>query len=593
VARRFTRRRQGDRVVREIDCPDNDAPHALYVCLDAEADEADQARMSMWLEATMPQLSWRSHLYLVAPSNAALLARFEAVAALAKEHLYQRAFAHLMLHPLVYVDHTIADRSCALPQLLAPARELQNEAYNEQGDARLIVSPLIWVAPDLAPSVIEDLLGVCRANAAPPILLCWGGLPAGLDGAVLGRRGRVLVGPADCEADPDTILEELRVQAAVDCLLERVDRAPSELLRPCPSHLVVDEATSTSWPCLGAMIDRSPGDEWPGTVPRGETPRQPCLRCLAQAVLAAEPGLRACGREDEGRRASHAMAIALSHRGEHDPAAELAGMAARLARDCGERAAALIMKGLCLLEGHDLTAADAAFQEAQSHRPSYGAAAYQRAHVELAWRDDIVALEHFAEALHHGVEGVPAAELHFEMALSHLRLEEYSEALAHLELADSPERRVEVAFNRGVCTLNLGAPAAALTLFEEALERGPQADDLSRVLLYLATCHKELGSFDQAVSVLNDAIAADPDELALHNLLGYCYYRLRRHAEAVACYRRAIEIDPSSAIDWANLGSNLRDLGRTDEAIAMYRKALELDPTITFAAESLERLKAL
>ena len=90
--------------------------------------------------------------------------------------------------------------------------------------------------------------------------------------------------------------------------------------------------------------------------------------------------------------------------------------------------------------------------------------------------------------------------------------------------------------------------------------------------------------------MLEKAVAADPDDIANHNLLGFCYYKLKRHQDAVACFRRAVEIDPKSGIDWANLGSNLRDLGRIDEAVEMYRKALSLDPNIGFARDSLAKL---
>jgi ribosomal protein S12 methylthiotransferase accessory factor len=90
--------------------------------------------------------------------------------------------------------------------------------------------------------------------------------------------------------------------------------------------------------------------------------------------------------------------------------------------------------------------------------------------------------------------------------------------------------------------------------------------------------------------VLERAVKLDASEIAVFNLLGFCFYKTAGHARAVDCFERAIELDPRSAIDYANLATNLRELGRTGEAIAAYRKALSLDPNIGFARDNLQKL---
>lgn len=145
--------------------------------------------------------------------------------------------------------------------------------------------------------------------------------------------------------------------------------------------------------------------------------------------------------------------------------------------------------------------------------------------------------------------------------------------------------------SQGICDLGEGRVESALEKFNAALEAGPTPEDLSRVLFYIGTAQKELGRFDEAIETLVKAVEADPEDLANHNLLGFCYYKTGRHEEAVKCFRRAIEIDPRSGIDHANLASNLRDLGRIDEAIPLYEKALNLDPTLGFARTNLKKLR--
>ena len=51
------------------------------------------------------------------------------------------------------------------------------------------------------------------------------------------------------------------------------------------------------------------------------------------------------------------------------------------------------------------------------------------------------ALERFQEALGFGSPEVSPTELHFQMALSHINLEEYADARPHLDAAGAPERR--------------------------------------------------------------------------------------------------------------------------------------------------------
>ena len=318
-----------------------------------------------------------------------------------------------------------------------------------------------------------------------------------------------------------------------------------------------------------------------------------CAECVAETALAARSDLEANRRRSEGRQLLYRLAREIAAIGGHGRAAELAQGAFELADEACDRAASAMLSGLCRLELGELEEADDAFCRAGECGADPGVVAHQRGRVQMAWPDEIEALERFEEAL-----GVPSlelelADLHLEMAKAHIRLAEYAEAQPHLDPARTPDNRAVISFLTGVCELNQADPERSLAHFEEALDHGPEPDDLARVLLYAATSLKELARYDEAISYLERALDADPNELAVHNLLGFCLYKLGRHAQAVAVFERAVEIDPNSAIDWANLGSNLRDLGRSQEAIRAYRHALELDPGIGFAAEALAKLETM
>ena len=290
----------------------------------------------------------------------------------------------------------------------------------------------------------------------------------------------------------------------------------------------------------------------------------------------------------QGRELALRASSALVDAGAHFAAAEVAQTAASLSRDPGERADALIQTALCRLAGGQLKDADQALVDARASGAPAGLIAYHRAHVQVAWRDDIEALDRFAEALDLGLESVSVEDLHFEMALSHIRLEEWPDARTRLEQSGGPS--AAIAFNLGVCDVNDGQAERALTHFDRALEIGPPEEDLGRVRFFRGFCLKQLERYEEAVDDLALSMELEEPELAHHNSLGFCLFKLGRYDEAVASFERAVAVDPGSAIDWANIGVNLERAGKVERAAEMYRKALGMDGSIGFALEGLERV---
>jgi ribosomal protein S12 methylthiotransferase accessory factor len=137
-----------------------------------------------------------------------------------------------------------------------------------------------------------------------------------------------------------------------------------------------------------------------------------------------------------------------------------------------------------------------------------------------------------------------------------------------------------------------GRPDDALNLLKRSLELSPDPGEIGSIYVHIASCHKELEQFDEALDALDLAEKANPELKEIFNLRGFCYYKQKKHHEAIEAFERALDLDPGSAIDYANIGSNLRELGHKDEAIRLYRIALELDPDIDFARESLRKLEA-
>jgi tetratricopeptide (TPR) repeat protein len=381
----------------------------------------------------------------------------------------------------------------------------------------------------------------------------------------------------------------------LETVLERLEEEEDTLLLPCRRHLVVDEKSGGLFSCFKQWEEGKPslffdrGSEEPG-IP-GAPVAVDCPGCIGRSALSMRANLLANDRRREAHQAYSRLALAFAGRRTHALAAELAHHAYELSDSDPDRAAALIHEGLCLREAGDFAKAEEALKLAGEYSEDRGLVAYHRGRVQFEWGDYIEALERFEEALASGSTQVPVEDMCFEMALSHIRIEEYEDARRYLERSLKPgEEKPPVSFYRGICDLAGGEVQGAMDHFREALRLGPAQEDLGRILFYIGTCFKEMGRFEEATDALEKAVAADPGDILNHNLLGFCYYKLGRHEEAVPCFIRALEIDPRSAIDWASLGSNLRELGRIDEAIKMCEKALSLDPTLGFARENLVKL---
>ncbi|MCX7168296.1 MAG: FkbM family methyltransferase [Rhodocyclales bacterium] len=85
---------------------------------------------------------------------------------------------------------------------------------------------------------------------------------------------------------------------------------------------------------------------------------------------------------------------------------------------------------------------------------------------------------------------------------------------------------------------------------------------------------RDSGALDEAVTVYQQVIEAEPDLAMGPYKLGTAYQRLRRPDEAEACFRQALELDPDYPEAMNNLGIILAGHGELDAAEKLYRDAL-------------------
>ena len=145
-------------------------------------------------------------------------------------------------------------------------------------------------------------------------------------------------------------------------------------------------------------------------------------------------------------------------------------------------------------------------------------------------------------------------------------------------------------FYRGRNLYAAGMPDKAIPHFDKALDLDPEKEDLPYICSYKGSCLKELGRYNEAITVLEQGREEDDERPDLHNLLGVCYYKKGEYQKAISHFERAVHLNPSSAMDYANLGVNYSKLGREQEAKQFFTLALTIDPSIEFAREYLQKI---
>jgi tetratricopeptide (TPR) repeat protein len=133
-----------------------------------------------------------------------------------------------------------------------------------------------------------------------------------------------------------------------------------------------------------------------------------------------------------------------------------------------------------------------------------------------------------------------------------------------------------------------GQLEAAEKLFFKAIDLGEETlTAASRN--YIAYMWAERGEkLEMGLTLIQKALATDPENGAFLDTLGWIYYMQGRYAEALKELQKAsvfVADDPSV---WEHLGDTYLKLGNRDEASRHWKKALELDPE---SHRLIERLK--
>ena len=150
----------------------------------------------------------------------------------------------------------------------------------------------------------------------------------------------------------------------------------------------------------------------------------------------------------------------------------------------------------------------------------------------------------------------------------------YDEAIRRI---GTPEpRHWALLFARGISHERVGDFAAAEKDLRKSLELSP---DQPSVLNYLGYSFVDRGeNLEEALSMIQRAVAAEPDSGAITDSLAWAYFRLGRYQDAVEPMERASLLEPVDPIVTDHLGDVYWAVGRKLEARFQWHRALSFDP---------------
>lgn len=182
-----------------------------------------------------------------------------------------------------------------------------------------------------------------------------------------------------------------------------------------------------------------------------------------------------------------------------------------------------------------------------------------------------------------------SAEGTLQAALVFQRLERYAEAIPLLEaIVAGDAESVEGRYYLGAAYERAGRVEDAERSFRALLDDSP---DFAPALNYLGYMWAERGEkLEEALRMINKAVALDPDNGSYVDSLGWVHYQLKDFERAREYLERAAKLVPDDPTIYEHLGDVLSALGETVLARDYYRRALALEGALDEASsESLRR----
>ncbi len=246
---------------------------------------------------------------------------------------------------------------------------------------------------------------------------------------------------------------------------------------------------------------------------------------------------------------------------------------------------AWVMVGDLMQGSGDLEAARAAY----SH-PKAGSAEFSTAQAKLAWTYQ--SADDKETALKLARAAAATGDLDARITLADLLRsdEQYAEAVKVLDniIAEQKAPDWRLLYSRGVANERLNRWPEGQADLQAALKQHPDEPEL---LNYLGYSWIDRGEhLQEALAMVQKAVAADPRSGAMVDSLGWAYYRMGDYKQAVTHLEEAVELEAGDPEINNHLGDAYWKVGRKDEAQFQWRRVLTLKPDDKIKANAEAKL---
>jgi tetratricopeptide (TPR) repeat protein/S1-C subfamily serine protease len=169
------------------------------------------------------------------------------------------------------------------------------------------------------------------------------------------------------------------------------------------------------------------------------------------------------------------------------------------------------------------------------------------------------------------------------------RLRRHEEAIKAFDEAikqNEPDNVYLAWYGKGFALGNLGKAQPAIEALQQAINTLPKREDLknfhSSILQQQSVVYRYLENYEQALTVINQAISLVPNNSNHYNEKWLVLYELKRYDEGLAAINQAINLAPRAGW-YVNRGSLYYNQKKYELASDDYNKAIELNPNLAMA----------
>ncbi len=167
------------------------------------------------------------------------------------------------------------------------------------------------------------------------------------------------------------------------------------------------------------------------------------------------------------------------------------------------------------------------------------------------------------------------AEVHTNIALEYENLNDYKNALKHMEAAltanpDSEEIMHEVSFFFEMADLN----EEAVSFFDKFLDDHPYN---KYAWFNLGLFYSNLGLYEKAIESYEFAVAIDESMSSAYFNIGNAYSQLNHFRKAIKYYKKTFEYESPDPLTYSYIAECYENIGENGEALTYYNNALDLD----------------